>query len=82
MGEEQEYIIGYNKHWCEIGATALDDALKETYKFALERHKKTEGEIVSYNNQFWCSVMAENAKDALDKFFEKFKAFTKEQKNE
>lgn len=79
MGKEQkEFIVTYSPSFSVI--TAADygergiEAVLEYQNCALFHCKGSKyGDVVPWNNAFWCSVMAKNAKEALDIFGEKMK---------
>ena len=76
MGK-REFIVAYNSDSCRIERFipsykyCLD--LLHMYNFALKKHAYEYGDIVPWNNQFWCVVKAENCKEAFDIFGEKLK---------
>lgn len=79
MNDEYEFIIAYNKEDCEISCVECGwrgVQMKCLYKEGLNHPSEIKyqyGDIIGWNNQFWGSVKARNAKEALDRFFEKWK---------
>ena len=72
----EKYIVAYNSSEANVRRVKDDEKycrseMMDMYKFALNRHLNNFGEIVAWNNQFWCVIEADNAMDALVKFFEK-----------
>lgn len=71
-----EFIIAYNSTECSIQANLgnYEPDNKYWYGQALA-HKSNQGakygDIIGWNNQFWGSVRANNAKEALDIFLDK-----------
>lgn len=70
--EEQEYIISYANDFYSVNQAYWFSERKADYLYALSRYHLKEGDIVLWNNQYWCSVKAKNAKSAFEKFWEKF----------
>lgn len=78
--KKEEFIVAYNTTSCQIDAAWVDKFYpdeygpKKMYEHAIFCHLNLYkyGDIVPYNNQLWCSVQAENAKEAFDIFIEKF----------
>ena len=71
--EQREFIVAYSPSFCQVvEATygkAGDEALHDYACEALSKVKDSNyGDIVFWNNRAWCSVMATNAVDALNKF--------------
>lgn len=75
-----EFIIAYSPTDCSIQANfdLHEPENKYLYEEALA-HKHGQdakyGDIVGWNNHFWCSVRANNAKEAFDIFIEKFRTW-------
>ena len=73
----EKYIVAYSPSEVNIRQAIIDEKychckMTNMYKLALSRYKdKVFGDLVAYNNQFWCSVEANNSADALRKFFDK-----------
>lgn len=75
-----EFIICYRSIACDI--IAVEDGFygvmqKQRYQEALSHplrsHNWEYGDLVPWNNSFWCSVKADNAMQALDIFMTKMK---------
>lgn len=63
--EEQEYIISYAKDGYSVYPAYWFPERKADYLYALSRYHLKEGDIVPWNNQYWWSVKAKNAKALL-----------------
>lgn len=70
--EEQEYIISYAKDYYRVDQAYWFPERKADYLYAVSHHHLKEGDMVPWNNQYWWSVKAKNAKSAFEKFWEKF----------
>lgn len=70
--EEQEYIISYAKDYFRVDQAYWVPERKADYLYAVSSHHLKEGDIAPWNNQYWWSVKAKNAKSAFEKFWEKF----------
>jgi len=73
-----EFIIAYNSTECSIQAILGPHEPKNKYWYEQALASKHNygvkyGDVVGWNNQFWCSVRADNAKEALDIFLEKMR---------
>lgn len=74
--EEQEYIISYAKDYYRVDQAYWVPERKADYLYAVSRHHLKEGDIAPWNNQYWWSVKARNAKNAFEKFWWKFTSKT------
>ncbi len=70
--EEQEYIISYAKDYYRVDQSYWVPERKADYLYAVSRNHLKEGDIAPWNNQYWWSVKARNAKNAFEKFWWKF----------
>lgn len=74
---EQEFIVAYCASFCDIELAVnsvfyydYDCSLKGQYEDGLKRTHTPGakyGDVIAWNNRFWCSVKAKNCKDALEK---------------
>lgn len=81
-----EYIVAYNRDELNIRRKLEDEeycnySMINMYKSALYRYPNRKfGDIIPYNNQFWCCINAENAKDAFEKFCSLFEQYSRKDK--
>ena len=87
---EQEFIVAYSPTWLMIEPESMKEynhyALYYQYMEGLMRTRARDpqlkyGDVISYNNRFWCSVKATNAKEALNKALDKINAYRDTQKS-
>jgi len=68
----EEYIVAYRRTEANIRSKAVDESffhnqMTDMYKWALSHYLDREwGDCAPWNNQLWCTVMADNAFDALN----------------
>lgn len=84
---EYEYIVSYNPSRLQVICADYgkegEQALYLYKDEALPKFKNLSyGDIVLWNNSFWCSVTANTSKEAFDIFCEKMEEREKKLKNE
>ena len=84
--EKYEFIVEYNPHRLKITCTEYGEEGKRSqleYKYnALHKYRGLKyGDIVPWNNSFWCSVTANTSKEAFDIFTKKMEERTNERKS-
>lgn len=71
----EEYIVAYNNQYCTAELTS-DFVFYEDYNYSLKgqyeqaicrRQGSKYGDLVSWNNRWWASVMATSSNDAINK---------------
>ena len=81
---EQEFIVAYSPSWLIIEPESMKElnhyALYYQYHEGLARRNRSDppvkdGDVISWNNRFWCSVKAANVKEALNKAMNKINAY-------
>ena len=85
--EEQTFIIAYCSDWLIIEPSTMvefsgNNSLYHQYQEGLANKMRTDknnciydGDVISYNNRFWCSVKATDVKEAFRKATDKFNAY-------
>ena len=80
--EEITFVVSYAPDWVQIEAAYAEKSmacpkysLNSQYKEGLERKKKKYGELVGFNNRFWCTVKATTPLEALKKMLDKMNAY-------
>lgn len=67
-----KFLVEYCQLWCHVEPLDLDSdsELMNNYMYAIKRHNKVFGDFVNWNNSSFGIVVADNARQALDKFLE------------